>query len=191
MIIQRGFDEYQREQVALIYCHAFERKLTPLVGAADQAAPLIASDLNASCCFVAVDPSEAVLGVAGFQHAGQRLLNFRVQPLMAKYGWFSGLLHYMLAVIFERPADKQFLQMDGIAVSENARGSGVGTQLIDALVTFAGAHGYQGVRLDVVDTNPNARRLYERLGFVAQHSARYPFLRSAGFESVTTMIKRV
>ena len=48
------------------------------------------------------------------------------------------------------------------------------------------------MRLDVVDTNPRARQLYERKGFVAVSSNTYPLTqRFFGFSGSTTMMKTV
>lgn len=49
----------------------------------------------------------------------------------------------------------------------------------------------QGVRLEVVDSNAGARRLYERVGFVGIKTAVYPYLHSLGFTAVTTMVKGI
>jgi ribosomal protein S18 acetylase RimI-like enzyme len=52
-----------------------------------------------------------------------------------------------------------------IAVAPGARGRGIGTQLLDALVDAARAAGHPAVSLSVEPENP-ARRLYERAGFL-------------------------
>jgi GNAT superfamily N-acetyltransferase len=51
-----------------------------------------------------------------------------------------------------------------IGVVAEARGSGVGSALLDALVSLAREQGYRAVSLSVNRQNP-ARRLYERKGF--------------------------
>ena len=64
---------------------------------------------------------------------------------------------------------------------------GVGTQLLTAVASFGREQGYRAICLDVVDTNPGARRLYERAGFAPTITRSYPFLRPFGFTAVTTM----
>ena len=79
--------------------------------------------------------------------------------------------------------------MDGIFVSNRARGKGVGTALLDAVCAEAKARGYSEVRLDVIDTNPRARALYERQGFVATDTQHLGLLRHVfGFKSSETMV---
>jgi ribosomal protein S18 acetylase RimI-like enzyme len=67
--------------------------------------------------------------------------------------------------MLERSSDADTLQMDGICVSAAARGKGVGSALFDALFGYALEQGYSYITLDVIDTNPRAKHLYERLGF--------------------------
>jgi GNAT superfamily N-acetyltransferase len=51
-----------------------------------------------------------------------------------------------------------------IGVTAEARGTGVGTALLEQLLERAGADGYRAISLSVNRTNP-ARQLYERFGF--------------------------
>jgi ribosomal protein S18 acetylase RimI-like enzyme len=51
-----------------------------------------------------------------------------------------------------------------IGIAEAARGKGVGSALLDALLTLAQEQGYRAISLSVDRQNP-ARRLYERKGF--------------------------
>jgi RimJ/RimL family protein N-acetyltransferase len=53
----------------------------------------------------------------------------------------------------------------GMSVAHAARGRGVGTRLVRALIAFAAAHGYRRIELEVFATNTSAIRLYEREGF--------------------------
>lgn len=79
--------------------------------------------------------------------------------------------------------------MDGIVVSDAARGQGIGTRLLAAIKDEALARGCTSVRLDVIDSNPRARALYEREGFVAGHRSDLGPLRHLfGFRSATEMV---
>jgi GNAT superfamily N-acetyltransferase len=57
--------------------------------------------------------------------------------------------------------------MGALAVAGPLRGRGVGIRLMEAVLDWARARGFRSVSLEVVDANPGARCLYERLGFVA------------------------
>lgn len=58
--------------------------------------------------------------------------------------------------------------IDGLAVLPAAQGRGVGRALVKAAVERARADGAAKVTLRVLSTNPVARRLYERCGFVVE-----------------------
>ena len=78
--------------------------------------------------------------------------------------------------------------MDGIAVDQDYRGRGIGSQLLRRIIDYARDNGFESVRLDVIDTNPGARRLYERVGFIAVREDKFPYLRwLLGFGGATTM----
>ncbi|MFD0385590.1 GNAT family N-acetyltransferase [Streptomyces stramineus] len=82
--------------------------------------------------------------------------------------------------------------MDGIAVAPGIRGRGVGSLLIEEVAAVAAEQDCRQIRLDVIDTNPRARALYERLGFTAVRTERTPYLRGLmGFGAVTTMRRPV
>ncbi len=58
--------------------------------------------------------------------------------------------------------------LDSIAVAPASQGKGIGRQLIYAAEDRARAEGHARTGLLVSDENPDARRLYERLGYVAE-----------------------
>lgn len=63
----------------------------------------------------------------------------------------------------ETQADE--LYIDTLSVSPKAQGKGVGTQLIVAAIEKAKKEGHSHIGLLVERGNPNAKRLYKRLGF--------------------------
>lgn len=58
------------------------------------------------------------------------------------------------------------LYIDCLSVSPKAQGKGVGTQLIEAAILKAKEEGHSHIGLLVEMGNPNAKRLYERIGFL-------------------------
>ena len=82
--------------------------------------------------------------------------------------------------------------MDGLFVAPEARGLGVGTALLDAVVDEAKRRGYTQVRLDVVDTNPRAKALYKHVGFKELKTVKIGLLKHIfGFSASTTMVRDV
>ena len=78
--------------------------------------------------------------------------------------------------------------MDGISVHRDYRGRGIGSRLLREPAAYARRNGFRSIRLNVIDTNSSARRLYERQGFAAVRAENFPFLRwLLGFGGSTTM----
>jgi ribosomal protein S18 acetylase RimI-like enzyme len=66
--------------------------------------------------------------------------------------------------------DERTWYLGQIFIASSARGSGLGTRLLEQLCTHVREAGGTALRLAVVVVNADARRLYDRLGFV--HVAR-------------------
>lgn len=184
--IRRGLRDAERPQAAQIYYAAFERKLTPLLGGPTTAAPILERCLEPLAALAALQ-SGALVGLVGLHHERRQLVRLEWSPLAAAFGPGRALLRYGLALLLARTPQPGELLLDGIAVAAAARGQGIGSLLLGAVAEFGRAHGYRAVGLDVVDTNPAARRLYEREGFAAVVTRRYPFMRRFGFTAVTHM----
>ncbi len=189
IIIQRGFSDEQREQVAALYWTAFAQKLEPIFRQREPALRVIAESLNPQYSFVAL-AGDQVAGVAGFKDAHGSLLDLTPAAMTRTFGFVGGWLRLLGLLIFARPVQPGVLLMDGIVVNAELRGGGIGSRLLDAIVDYGREQGCDSIRLDVVDTNPRARQLYERKGFVAVAEQRYPYLRSIfGFSGAATMHK--
>ena len=61
-------------------------------------------------------------------------------------------------------------------VDPEARGRGIGTQLMGAAEALTRERGHRVLTVGVEDTNPRARRLYERLGYEAFRDGEFPYL---------------
>ena len=74
----------------------------------------------------------------------------------------------VVGAVLLRRSPAAFLQhhaLLGIELHRDFRGTGLGTALIQHALTWGRDHGIEMVRLGVLDSNPRARALYERLGF--------------------------
>lgn len=143
---------------------------------------------NSTHSISAVSPDGTLLGIAGFKTTNGSFIGGGVNDLQYAYGWFGGLWRGVFLDFLERPLQVGTLLMDGIMVSKAARGLGIGTALLSAVKAKALQLECEQVRLDVIDTNPRARALYEREGFVAETTSNTGPLRHVfGFSSSTTM----
>lgn len=186
--IRLGVPETLRARATALYCEALKAKLTPFLGPVDRAARFLAPAMRADRAFVATDGAR-ILGIAGFQEDGIGLFDTGLAPFWREYGLSGPVRAIGLAALGRREA-KDTLLMDGIAVDSAARGRGLGTRLLAAICDHARYLGKTHVRLDVIDTNPCARALYERRGFVAGETVGLGPLRLVfPFRAVTTMRK--
>jgi ribosomal protein S18 acetylase RimI-like enzyme len=65
--------------------------------------------------------------------------------------------------------------LEAAAVARPWQNCGIGTSLVHAVEALAAGRGYGAVELGVEDSNPGARRLYERLGYrsIARNDFQY------------------
>lgn len=164
--IQLGIREDQAAAATALYCEAFREKLAPFLGDQDRAARFLMTGLAPDRAFLAMKGNQ-VVGIAGFKVDGKGLYEPGFRLFFAEYG-LSALIRIGGLLLLERAESPDVLLMDGIAVSSSARGQGIGTRLLQAIEAHARQLGKKSIRLDVVDTNPGARRLYERHGFEAR-----------------------
>jgi ribosomal protein S18 acetylase RimI-like enzyme len=190
--ITRGFPDALRSQVAALYDAAFGAKLATAIPDPVARLKALEEGFDPTHSFVATSGGQ-VLGVAGFKTAtGALTSGITPERLRAALGMLRAIRAILVLALFQRRLSPDQLLMDGISVSPAARGRGIGTKLLEHLKQFAAQEGYRTIRLDVIDTNSAARRLYERLGFVATRTARFGYLRwLLGFSATTTLEYRV
>ncbi|MFO0891714.1 MAG: GNAT family N-acetyltransferase [Isosphaeraceae bacterium] len=188
LAITLGFPDALRPQVAALYEAAFGPKLAGAIPDAGRRLKILEEGFDPSHALVATSGT-TVLGVAGFKtRAGALTSGIGLRSLRAHLGLPGAIRAIAVLALFERSPGPGQLVMDGIAVSPEARGGGIGTRLLNRLKEFAAEQGYRTIRLDVIDTNPGARRLYERLGFVATRTEDVRYLRwLLGFSAATTL----
>jgi ribosomal protein S18 acetylase RimI-like enzyme len=187
--LRLGMPEEFRREVAEIVYEAFQRKFVPLIGSPEQGVAILEKGINPALAIVAVCQGHPV-GVAGLQYDGRNFITPQRSEFVRQFGALSGIVRFVMFKLFVQAYYQTDMYIDVLAVSPAMRGKGVGTRLLEAVFQTAGEKGFKSVSLEVVDTNPDARRLYERVGFVAQHTYPYPYLRGiAGFSASIKMVK--
>lgn len=191
--IIQGFPEHLRQQAAALYFEAFAGKIGSILGRDGRGESFVASVMNPGFAISAVSADGAsLLGIAGFKTAEGSLVGGSLADMTAAYGWFGGLWRGLLLSALERDLTDGQLLMDGIAVAAQALGKGIGAALLDAVCKEAARRSIGHVRLDVIDTNPRAKALYLRKGFVAEAVERTGIMRPVfGFSSATRMVRAV
>ena len=186
--IRHGFDPAHRQTAAALYWQAFKGKLGKVMGPDARALAFFEATMDADYALSAVDADGRLLGIAGFKTSEGSLSGGTLRDMTRIYGWFGGTWRGLILSTLERDLAPGVLLMDGICVDADARGLGVGTALLDAIKEHARQADLNSVRLDVIDTNPRARALYERRGFEPMGTTHTGVLRHLfGFRSATTM----
>ena len=186
---QVGIPESLRSDAAELYDEAFGAKFALAVRDRDKRILLLSESLQLSFALSALE-NGTLAGLAGFHTSRGGLTGgMTLKELLRHQGLFRGLWAAMVFSLYERSTQESELLMDGIAVKEDMRGKGIGTKLLDELKKYAAANGYSSIRLDVIDTNPGARQLYERQGFIPTRTEEFAHLRRfLGFGASTTMV---
>ncbi|NBD28759.1 MAG: GNAT family N-acetyltransferase [Alphaproteobacteria bacterium] len=192
MRLARGFADGERPRIAALYWGAFGDKLGRVMGPRRRALPFLQEVMDPAHAITMRGPSGQVLGLVGFKTYEGAFVGGDLADMARHYGWFGGAWRAWLLSLLEREVENHRFLMDGIIVAPEARGQGIGTALLEAIAQEAAGRGYSELRLDVIDSNPRARALYERQGFVPGGEHRLGPLRHVfGFRSATTMIRRV
>ncbi|MCL4378787.1 MAG: GNAT family N-acetyltransferase [Actinobacteria bacterium] len=125
-----------------------------------------------------------VVGLIGLQYENKNFIEFTYDDLRKYFNPFQSYFIYSIYKMSSPKLKDGVLRIDSIAVDSSFRSLGIGTKLINRVFEFAKTRGFREVILEVVDTNPRAKDLYERIGFKQKKIIRYYFLtRPAGFSS--------
>ncbi|MFM2390093.1 MAG: hypothetical protein RLZZ437_1648 [Pseudomonadota bacterium] len=179
-----------REQAAALYWQAFGAKLGRVMGPDARALRLIARIIRSDHAIVAM-AGDQLVGLVGYKTPRGAFASGTFGDLWAIYGmgclWRAAVLRLLV-----RDVDNERFLIDGLCVAPDAQGQGVGTALLDAVAIEAEARGYRALRLDVVDTNPRAKALYEREGFRVINETRMGLLGYVfGFARSATMVREL
>ena len=190
LVIAPGLAEADRLPAAHILYEAFRRKLGPLIGRPERVPNVLAAGLQPERALSAC-VSGTLVGVAGLHYGGRRFLRVSWPECRRQLGVVRGLCGGLILELFWREAcPPGQLRLPALAVAAAQRGLGVGSGLLQAAFALARREHFSAVRLEVVDSNVGARRLYERLGFAPVAEHHYPFLRGwLGFSSAVVLVR--
>jgi len=192
-LVETGIPERHLKRAAELHFEAFSGKIGGILGRDGRGAAFFADIINPAygICALSKDRQQ-LLGIAGFKTADGALIGGEISDLRNHYGLIGGLWRGLLLAPLDRSVEDDVLLMDGIAVVPEMRGHGVGSALLDEVQRETARRGKTNIRLDVIETNPRAKSLYERKGFVADGVQSTGLLRYVfGFNSATAMLKGV
>jgi ribosomal protein S18 acetylase RimI-like enzyme len=188
IIYQIGLPEQFRVDAAKLYNEAFGQKFSVAVRSEEKRISLIQKGFIPEYAMVALSYN-TLFGIAGFYtSAGSLTGGISYKDLLSELGFLKGNWAAIIFSLYDRKPKTGELLMDGIAVHADSRGKGVGSQLLEKIAIYAQQNKFNSVRLDVIDINPKAKKLYERKGFKAVKTDWFPYLRwLLGFSGSTTM----
>lgn len=149
------------------------------------------NSLNTDRIMLAVS-NKSILGIAGLHYDKRNFTDTKYVTLRKHYNPVKSFIMYWMLRIMTPKLQKDTVRVDSLAVDKSCRGEGIGTKLIEGVIEFARQNGYGQVLLEVVDTNPKAKALYERMGFKVKKKVNfYFFTRRAGFSSEFIMVYKI
>jgi ribosomal protein S18 acetylase RimI-like enzyme len=184
--------EFVPDAVRLLFS-ALGDKLVLILGNDRRARDVLGVDADPTHCIAAIYKGQLV-GMLAFKDQQGGFLTPTLRSLRMAYGLLGGLWRILALGLSDYSPSSGELYVDGVAVAESMRGKGIGSRLFATLERIASKRGSRRISLAVVDTNPQARALYERLGFVATaRQSMWPWDRLVGlsYSSVTMMTKDV
>ena len=185
-------DEHKSSAVRL-YLNALKDKLVPILGNDGRAQNVLETNLDTAQCIAAIR-DQGIVGILAIQCSKGSFLNPTLITLVKSYGILGGLFRMGGLALLHHPTPADELYVDGVAVLDGLRGEGIGSGLFALLEKIAIKKGIRKISLEVIDTNPRARALYERLGFTeTKRRALWPFslVFKFPFESAIQMVKTI
>lgn len=189
--LRLGLPDQHRDAAARLYWEAFGGKLGRVMGPKRLALAYLHRVMRADHVIIA-EHAGRLVGLAGFKSPRGAFADGGWDDLRAIYGRFGAIWRLALLAALTREVDNRRFLVDGICVTRDHRGQGIGEALVEALCSEARQRGYAAIRLEVIDTNVRARALYERLGFRTVKRDELGLLRHAfGFSSAATMVREL
>lgn len=188
IIYQVGLPEKFRSSAARLYDEAFGEKFSVAVRSDKHRLHLLSDCFILEYAIVAISENK-LIGIAGFHTpSGSLTGGITYRELLSQLGYIRGNWAALIFSLYERKPAPRELVMDGIAVHAGERGKGVGSRLLEEIAKYARKNNFNCVRLDVIDINAKAKKLYERKGYEVVKTEYFPYLRwLLGFSGSTTM----
>ena len=174
---RKGVPEKFRRDAVDLYDEAFGLKFSLAIKNTKERKKVLSAGFVLKNSIGAFQNSELV-GIAGYHgKSGSLTSGITYKALLDELGFLKGNRATLVFSAYERKVEKQELLMDGIAVRSDIRGLGVGSGLLGEIIRLAEEYKYRYVRLDVIDTNQKAKKLYQRHGFQTISTERFSYLK--------------
>jgi ribosomal protein S18 acetylase RimI-like enzyme len=187
--IRFGVPEKQNVQLASIAYDAFESKFNKFYKNKNKVIEFISKSLHSDRTIVALKHGK-IVGFVGLEYQKKSFIDPDFTQTFHVFGLLSPVAYFItrLFVLGNQTRPKE-MHLESIAVSKTERGKGVGSELLQFVLSYARSEGFSRIVLEVVDHNQRAKKLYESFGFeqVSVNKIPYPMSFLVGFESITQM----
>lgn len=192
------YSETDLMTMATIIVESFKLKINHLwirTKQIDKAIRVIAKSINTDQVLVERQDGE-IVGVATYQTKAKPIaIDISLPIFAAEFGKLSGSAKFICYKAYKFAQVKltdEFLHLDLIAVAAAYRGQGIGHRLLAQVDEKAISLGKAYVELEVVGSNPKAKRLYNEWGYVdIEHQKMnlcyYIFTKPSGFSDIYIM----
>ncbi|MEA2025089.1 MAG: GNAT family N-acetyltransferase [Chloroflexota bacterium] len=193
IVIRRGLPEDLREAGTILFDEAFGDKLRMAIRDREKRLVFMACVYAADHVVVALRDGEllGMIGLssgAGHYRGGLMDIPWDPRPFRDLLGLRGSVMAVLSLRLTEHKPAIDELYIDGVAVAPEARGLGIGTKLLDEALVIARESNMRWLRLDVIDTNPRAQALYERLGYKVTKVQSFRYMeRIIGFGGMVSM----
>ncbi len=181
--MERGIPEEKLGDAVDILLEAFAEKIANELRphSPEQAARIIKASINPDLGQVVLSEEGEVLGVIGIASYKKAFSHIPLALLLREFGFFGAIPRWVLVLIEDLfRAKRGEWRIEVLAVREGFRAKGVGTMLLKATIEAAKREGVKALTIEVVDTNPGAKSLYERLGFKKTREIKTGWLTAGG-----------
>jgi ribosomal protein S18 acetylase RimI-like enzyme len=187
----RGLPKEHAASATEVFWDGFSFKFRKVLRDPIRAKKFLLRTFDPEAMVLVVDDSD-VLGFLGVTDLDHPMQADEWAAARDTYGFFGALGKSLLLAPLEQKPPPGALHVEWIAVSKSARGKGVGSILMAEAEAIAHERGLQQLVLDVIDSNPRAQALYERLGYeVESNKSAWPVGWLYGFKRYTHMVKRL
>ncbi len=180
-----------KEKVIEILMTAFNKKFSSVIKNEEKLRKLMKKYINFENAFYCYYEGE-IVGVLGFESKNKKFDKINFWTLLFEIGIIKMIKTILLYAPFSRKLKENEIRIIAIAVDENKRGLGIGTHLLQKFYNYSREEKFQKILLEVVDTNPKAKKLYKEHNFKDSNYIKLDSRhKAAGFNGVYFMEKNL
>lgn len=181
------------DQMAEIIKDGFYSKFSFILGEGNDFLESVKIIINRDLCYGLLD-GDRLKGIAVLKDKSTKAIVYPFKKLRRILGFFRGVKAcIMLKLIFNMGTiNESTLKLELLSVDKEFRGEGIGHKFLDKIEALAREKFLKKISLEVIDTNPRAKKLYEKFGYKeVKFIYTEKMTRDIGFTGVYEMEKKL